>query len=215
MKNHLKSLFIFFFSLALTACTAGSPLLSSAISSENPTASPAKKTLFPTPSPDRNVTVTSAKSETCTLLNSRDIAGLFSYAEVEQPQHHFDLVNHPIFTDLYAPADEAACTFYAFSHPGSKNYQYLEVDYWIDLPVDETPLAWSLLGSKDLPQFAQIIPQLGDGAFFMDNQLTFEKDRAYITIKITGINLQVDSGLNQALDIETRLAGDMLRHWKS
>ncbi len=216
IQSNMKKLSIFAFLiilvLILAACTIGSPSSVAAHSSLPPVTPTIEPKISPSPSPQPQATPTINQASACSLLDSYDLANLFSYAEVEQPILQYSQATHPVFTDAYAPASEIECTFRAFSHPGSKDYQFLQIDYWIDLPVTETPIDWTLLGSQDRPQGAQIITGLGDDAFFSNGQLTFEKDMAYVTLAISSVNLLIDPGPNQALEIETQIARDMLNH---
>jgi hypothetical protein len=161
------------------------------------------------------MTVTNQLSSSCDILSSYDIASFFSYAEVEQPQHALNQVNHPAFSKQYFPVVESTCSFYAFYLPGSKNYQMLQVTTRVDLPENEPAVNWNQLWDNAISQANQIVPGLGDGAFYSNGSLTFKNGNAVVTLSISTVNLQVDPGPDQALEIETRLAQAALTHWRN
>ncbi len=164
-------------------------------------------------SPSPGPTVSPLTSE-CTLLDSHDVASLFSTAEVEGPTHQVGEVNHLIFSSEAVSATEASCIYYAFHNPGSKDMQLLQVTYWVDV-AGRTPAAtWDEVWTAARANAAQPVSGVGDDAFYNDGRLSFKKGIVYVTIEITsaGQNINVVPGSAQQLEMEKQIALDALRH---
>jgi hypothetical protein len=168
------------------------------------------------PSPSYVMTQTAANTviDTCDLLNSRDLANLFTnHTDVILPKPQVDEVEHPIFATGHASGTETSCEFYAFYLPGSKSEVMLQVNYWIDVPA---PYASAELWNDDWTQArstaAQTVSDLGNEAFFKDGQLSFKMDNWYVTVEATesDLDLKTPVGANQQLAIEKQIAIDML-----
>jgi hypothetical protein len=100
--------------LAPAACGGATP---TAATLANPAAGP---------SPASTGTGQPDLTSRCSLLDSRDVASLFSSAEVEGPVHQVGVVSHPIF------ATESSGIYHVFHRPGSMDTELLQVIYGVD-----------------------------------------------------------------------------------
>jgi hypothetical protein len=170
------------------------------------------------PSPSYIMTQTAANTviDTCDLLNSRDLANLFtSHAEVILPKPQINDVEHPIFSTGHASGTETSCVYYAFYLPGSKSEVMLQVNYWLDVPAPTASAeAWSQDWAQAKSVATQTISGLGNEAFFNNGQLTFKMDNWYVTVEATetDLDLKTPVGVNQQVAIEKQIAIDMLDH---
>jgi hypothetical protein len=168
------------------------------------------------PSPSYVMTQTAANTviDTCDLLNSRDLASLFtSHTEVILPKPQVDDVEHPIFSTGHASGTETSCVYYAFYHPGSNSEVMLQVNYWIDVPAPyASPDFWNDDWTQARSKATQTVSDLGKEAFFKDGQLSFKMDNWYVTVEATESDLDLNTsvGVNQQLAIEKQIAIDML-----
>lgn len=171
-----------------------------------------------TPSPAYLMTQTAATTlvNSCELLNSRDLASLFtSHTEVILPKPQVHPVEHPIFSKGHASGTETTCVYYAFYHPGSKSEVMLQVNYWLDVPASyASPEFWTDDWTQAKSRATQTISDLGKGAFFKDGQLSFKMDNWYVTVEATETDLDLTTsvGVNQQVALEKQLAIDMLDH---
>ncbi len=167
-------------------------------------------TLVPSPQPEGTASYRLMNS--CNLLNSRDVASLFSSAEVEGPKHQVSQVNHLVFSTETISATESSCIYYVFYKPGSKDMELLQVTYWVDIPDQAAPSAWAQVWVDARSKAVQAVSGIGDDAFYNDGRLTFKKGSLYVTIEIVGTNLKTDSsaGVNQQIEMEKRIALDAL-----
>lgn len=171
-----------------------------------------------TPSPSYIMTQTAANTliDTCNLLDSRDLANLFtSHTEVILPKPQINDVEHPIFSKGHASGTETSCIYYAFFHPGLKSEVMLQVNYWLDVPApNASAQAWSQDWTQAKSVATQNISNLGNEAFFNNGQLTFKMDNWYVTVEATetDLDLKTPVGVNQQVAIEKQLAIDMLDH---
>jgi hypothetical protein len=174
------------------------------------TLGPSQATLVPSPKPEGTATYRLMNS--CDLLNSRDVASLFSSAEVEGPKHQVSQVNHLVFSTATISATESSCVYYVFHEPGSKDMELLQVTYWVDIPGQATPSVWAQVWVDAGSKAAQAVSGIGDGAFYNDGRLTFKKGSLYVTIEIVGTNLNTDTsaGVNQQIKMEKQIALDAL-----
>jgi hypothetical protein len=181
-------------------------------------AGPSPTAQEPTPPAAATATVAAVPSATvafltegCTLLNSRDVASLFSTAEVEGPRHQVSQVSHPIFSTESISATESSCIYDVFHRPGTKEQEFLEVTYWLDLPGPHvTPPAWAQVWATTRASAAQQVSGVGDAAFYDNGTLSFKKGTMYVTIEIigTGVNPGTSAGAAQQLQMETQIALD-------
>lgn len=148
----------------------------------------------------------------CNLLDSRDLASLFSSAEVVLPQAQVSQVNHVIFSTEKTSANESSCIYYAYHRPGQKDMEMLQVTYWIDIPNQATPTAWARVWNDASSNGVQAIFGVGDGAFFKNGRLTFKKNDTFVTIEAIGTYLNSDTSTveGQQVQIEKQLALDAL-----
>jgi hypothetical protein len=174
------------------------------------TVSPSQATLVPSPKPEGTASYHLMNS--CDLLNSRDVASLFSSAEVEGPRHQVSQVNHLVFSTATISATESSCVYYVFHEPGSKDMELLQITYWVDIPDQAAPSAWAQVWVDARSKAARAVSGIGDGAFYHDGRLTFKKGSLYVTIEIVGTNLNTDTsaGVNQQIEMEKRIALDAL-----
>jgi hypothetical protein len=170
-----------------------------------PLTSTATPSLTPTEMPYARLT------NNCLLLDSRDIAGLFSsyHAEVMKPVHQVSQLNHVIFSAENVSATESSCIFYAFHQPGSMNGEMLQVTYWVDVPDQATASAWATVWA-DAKSKAQVLPGIGEDAFYDHGRLTFKEGNVYVTLEAVGSRLNVDTqaSATQQIAIEKQLALD-------
>jgi hypothetical protein len=146
----------------------------------------------------------------CKLIDSRDLAELFSTAEMIGPVHTVGQVNHTIFSTEASSATESSCVYNVFHRPGKQDEKFLQVTYWVDIPDQATPNAWAQVGADAKAKAAQTVPGIGDGAFYENGLLTFESGAIYVTIGIvdTDLNTNASAGVNQQIEIEKQIALD-------
>jgi hypothetical protein len=148
----------------------------------------------------------------CSLLNSRDLAGLYSSAEVVLPQPQTNEVDHVIFSAKKISVKETSCTYYVFHKPGKADSQMLQVTYWIDTPNQAGPGAWAQVWSDAAANSkgVQAVSGFGNSAFFYNGRLTFKKDNLYVTIEAIGtkLNTNTSAGAAQQMQIEKQIAQD-------
>jgi hypothetical protein len=180
-----------------------------------PAATPTlQATVLPEPtvvsSPKPVATTVDRLTNTCNLLDSRDVASLFSSAEVEGPLHKVDQVNHLIFSTETISATESSCVYYVFHRPGKKDEQFLQITYWVDVPAQATSRAWARVGADATAKAAQTVSGVGGGTFYDNSLLTFENGGAYVTIGIvdTNLNLDTNAGVQQEIAMEKQIALD-------
>lgn len=170
----------------------------------------------PSPSYIMTQTVVNTVINTCELLNSRDLASLFTnHTEVILPKAQVDDVEHPIFSTGHASGTETSCVYYAFYHHGSKSEVMLQVNYWIDVPAPyASPNFWNDDWTQARSKATQTVSDLGNEAFFKDGQLSFKMDNWYVTVEATESDLDLNTpvGVSQQLTIEKQIAIDMLDH---
>jgi hypothetical protein len=174
------------------------------------TVGPSEAPLVPSPQPEGTMSYRLMNS--CNLLSSRDLASLFSSAEVEEPKHQVRQVNHLVFSTATISATESSCVYYVFHKPGSKDMEMLQVTYWVDIPDQAAPSAWAQVWVDARSKAGQAVSGIGDDAFYNDGRLTFKKDSLYVAIEIVGTNLNTDTsaGVNQQIEMEKRMALDAL-----
>jgi hypothetical protein len=173
-----------------------------------PTITPAPPT--PTPTPLSVKGTEALLTNNCLLLDSHDIASLFSSAEVMQPLLQVHQVNHVIFSTENISATEASCLDYAFHLPGSMNGEMLQVTYWTDVPNGTPASTWAKVWTDAKSQAAQAVPGIGDDAFYNHGRLTFKDGPIYVTLEVKGTKLNTDTsvGVTQQITIEKQLALD-------
>jgi hypothetical protein len=213
-------LFTFMLGLALILCACQGPGGTPKATKNTPTPStmPTPQTgsksseTIQTPSSSLTGLSNAPSLDQCNLLNSRDLASIFSSAEVVLPQAQVNQVNHLIFSAKKISANESKCVYYAYHRPGEKEMKMLQVSYWVDIPRQATSAAWAQVWKDADSNGVQAISGVGDGAFFQNGRLTFKKNDIYITIEAIGTYL--DSGTSmvkdQQVQIEKQLALDVL-----
>jgi hypothetical protein len=202
----------------LSSCNAAKASMTSAgrtpVTEATPThqtaGSPVGPSAAPTSLPDLSQVFRLASS--CNLLDSRDLASLYSTAEVMQTTPHINPVNHVEFSTESASAREVSCTYYVFHKPGSKQSQMLQVNYWVDVPARINQAAWAKVWADASSKAPQTIPGIGDGAFYKKGSLTFEKGGLFMTIQVvdTQLNLNTRVGMDQQIALEKQIALDAL-----
>jgi hypothetical protein len=209
---------LFGLALLLSACQAISTNPTANIHTPTPSATPFQHSggeatqLAASPTPIPTGTPSTLILDQCTLLDSRDLASLYSSAEVVLPQPQTSQVDHAIFSVQKIPVIETSCTYYVFHKPGKAVTQMLQITYWVDTPNQASSSAWVQVWSDAAANTnnAQAVPGLGDGAFFKDGRLTFKKDNAYVTIEAIGtaLNTSTSAGAAQQIQIEKQIAQD-------
>jgi hypothetical protein len=153
-------------------------------------------------------------TDSCYLLDSRDLASFFtSHTEVQLPAPQISQVRHPVFSPRSAAGTETSCVYYTFHLPGSDREVVLQVNYWVDVPSSSTSSdAWVQAWDQAKSQASQLVPGIGDDAFIKDNRLTFRASDVYVTVEATetDLDLKTSAGLNKQGAIEKQLALDML-----
>jgi len=181
-----------------------------AIAATQVTPSPVEATPSPTASPES--TQETELTNNCDLLDSHELAGFFSSAEVVLPTPQVSQVSQPIFSKQRVPATEVSCVFYVFHKPGSKDMLLLQVTYWLDLPDQAAPNVWSQVWTDASSQSAQTISGIGEAAFYQDGRLSFKQGHLYVTVEAIGaqVSTETPAGVQQQLDTEQHIALDML-----
>jgi hypothetical protein len=218
MKKFTSVLVLTGLSLALLGCSGGK-------TSSNPEGKTPTQTSIPTtqvatnlaeatpvPSPSPKSTQNAELTNNCDLLDSRELASFFSSAEVVLPTPQVNQVERPVFSTESAPATEVSCVFYVFHNPGSKDMVLLQVSYWLDLPDQATPRVWSQVWTDASSQSAQAVSGIGEAAFYQDGRLSFKEGKLYVTVEAIGtqVSTETPAGVQQQLDIEKKVALDML-----
>jgi hypothetical protein len=201
--------------LTTSACTATGPTslpIGSTVGSPSKPSgqSVVTPTLQATPTESANNILT----DSCYLLNSRDLASFFtSHTEVILPAPQINQVRHPVFSPRSAAGTETSCVYYTYHLPGSNAEVVLQVTYWIDVPSPATSGdAWVQAWDQAKSEADQLISGIGDAAFVKDGRLTFRVSDVYVTVEATetDLDLKTPAGLNKQLTIEKQLALDML-----
>ena len=224
MKRFLISIIILF-SLILAACgpslpaqtpSSGStqPPATSVPSTETPSATatlaPAATAGSPTTAASLvDPTLVNQLSNTCSLLNSRDLASIMTTGETQKEPIKVNAVDHPIFSTQNVPTSEVTCAFYTFQQPGSHNNQLMQVTYWVDMPREGASAAawqqaWSQAEAAGKP-----LQGIGESAFMnSDGRLSFRQGNVYFTIEVIQTHLSAD----QIDQVAQQIAKDMLTH---
>jgi len=212
---------------AVFATLVGGLFLIAGCSSLKPSSTVEERTSAPTATPPNQATVLPEPTVTpspllpqagtadqltsqCSLLDSRDLAELFSTAEKIGPVHTVGQVNHTIFSTETISATESSCVYYVYHRPGKKDEKFLQVTYWIDIPDQATSSAWAQVGADARARAAQTVSGIGGGAFYENGMLTFENGNHYVTIGIidTDLNTATSAGVSQLIATEEKLALD-------
>lgn len=178
-----------------------------------------------TPTPARAATSTPASLGTstaaasplishCTLLDSHDIAILFTgqRTEVMLPQQKNSQVDHPIFSSVKASGNENTCIFYGFINPDVKTMSLLQITYWIDVPDNSAIASWDRAWAGLKSASGSSVPGVGETAYFNNGRLTLKQRDIYITIEATGqaLNALTPTVNDSKLDFEKQVALDIL-----
>jgi hypothetical protein len=187
--------------------TTSTPTLS-AVATQQAGAGEAAKTPSPAPAEATNPLLL----DRCNLLDSRDLASLFSSAEVVLPQPKTSQVDHVIFSSEKTPASETSCTYYVFHRPGKADSEMLQVTYWIDIPDQAIESGWTQVWTDAHSKGSQPVSGLESGAFFENGRLTFKKGSTYVTVEAisTYLNTGTNTGAEQQIQIEKQIAQDAL-----
>ncbi len=162
----------------------------------------------PTPGPD----LVRRLTDGCDLLDSHDLATLLTTAEVQRGPHTAGQVDPLIFGGPGISATESSCLFYAYHKPSSATGELLQVQYWVDIPGQVTPAAWSEAWTSARPPAAQAVTGIGDDAFYDHGRLIFKKGSLYFTLQALDNRPSAGSSADQKrlMQIEEQLAKDML-----
>ena len=175
---------------------------------------PEKSVGTPTPQSAPTESPANILTNSCDLLDSRDLASFFtSHTEVKLPAPQISQVNHPIFSLGNATGKETSCVYYTYHLPGSNAEVVLQVNYWVDVPDPTTSSdAWVQAWDQAKLQASQSISGIGEDAFFEDGRLTFRVRDLFMTIEATETDwdLNTSTGLNKQATTEKQLALDML-----
>jgi hypothetical protein len=180
------------------------PTASQSVITSTPAASPAIATVTPSP------LITD-----CGLLDTYDMASLFTQAraETQLPKPQDSQVNHPIFSSDSAPGQEITCILYSFINPDVKAMRLLQINYWIDIPDPSKSSLWMQAWSQLISKSGKEIPGIGQAAYFDNGRLTMQQDGFYITIEAIGpaMNAVANAGSNPQLGVDKLVAQDMLK----
>ncbi len=147
-------------------------------------------------------------SNNCSLINSSDLASLFSTAETQRPKPVINRVDHPFFSGAPAAGTETGCTFYTFHQPGSKTGFMLQFTYWLDIPAPAAVSTWDAAWTNAKGKSGQPVSGLGSDAFINNGRLVVRKGNLYLTFEATGTNFDpsTTAGANRQIEIEKQLA---------
>ncbi len=213
-KRFATTLFVLL--LAAAGCSGVNPAVNVSGGTSSPEPTPTSQAGLnqaipnPSSSPAPEKTTVYHLTSYCALLNSRDIASLFSSAEVMKPVHQVSRVNHTVFSTENVSATESSCINYAFHRPGSNEGEMLQVTYWVDVPEHATASAWAQLWTDAKSKAAQAISDIGEDAFYENGRLTFKEGNVYVTLEAVGtyLNTSTQAGVTQQMEIEKQLARD-------
>jgi hypothetical protein len=219
----VSKLSVFALLIGLSFLIAGCRSVKAASTAEErtpgPTVTPSNQaTVLPAPSaissPQPEGATVDQLTGQCNLLDSRDLAELFSTAEKVGPVHEVGQVKHLIFSTETISATESSCVYYVFHRPGKKDEKFLQVTYWVDVPYHATSSAWAQVGTDARAKAAQTVPGIGGGAFYDNGMLTLENGAVYVTVGIvdTDLNLDTNAGVNQQIELEKQIALDAQGH---
>jgi hypothetical protein len=191
------------------------PLASATPANANATAGQSILATTAAPSPAATIATPSPIIGSCGLLNSYDIASLFTQArtETQPPQPQESQVSHPIFSTVNAQGREITCAVYSFINPDVKDMRLLQINYWIDIPDPSASGLWEQAWTQLKSEGGKEIPGIGQAAYFDNGQLTLQQNGIYITIKVIGpaMNAVANAGSDPQLNVEKFVAQDMLK----
>jgi hypothetical protein len=151
----------------------------------------------------------------CALLNSYDIASLFTQArtEMQTPVQQDSQVSHPIFSPVNAPGREYSCIFYGFINPDVKDMRLLQITYWVDIPDPQASSQWDQAWSQMKTNGGKAVPGLAQAAYFDNGRLTLQQRNVYITIEAIGEAVSAVNGASSdpQLNVEKLVAEDILK----
>jgi hypothetical protein len=181
-----------------------------------PTPSQPLNTSTPAASPAPTTAALPAAVTDCGLLNTYDMASLFTQnrTETQLPQPQDSQVSHPVFSTEKAPGREITCMLYSFINPDVKTMRLLQINYWIDIPDSSQGALWTQAWSQLKSNGGKQIPGLGQAAYFDNGRLTLQQGGFYITIEAIGpaMNAVANAGSSPQLNVEKLVAQDMLKN---
>jgi hypothetical protein len=209
--------------LLVSACIAknpgpnagATPLAAVTPTQPTSTAIPPAMTSPPVASPAPTTPAPPASITDCALLNTYDMASLFTQdrTETQLPKPQSGQVSHPIFSTDNAPGREITCMLYSFINPDVKDMRLLQINYWIDIPDPSKRSLWTQAWSQLKSGGGKEIPGLGQAAYFANGRLTLQQGEFYITIEAIGpaMNAVANAGGDPQLNVELLVAQDMLK----
>jgi hypothetical protein len=179
-----------------------------------PTASQSIIATTAAPSPAAATATSSPLLVDCGLLNTHDMASLFTQAraETQLPKPQASQVSHPIFSTVNAPGREITCILYSFINPDVKDMRLLQITYWVDIPDPSKSSLWTQAWAQLKSKGGKEIAGIGDPAYFDNGRLTLQQGGIYITIEAIGpaMNAVANAGSSPQLNVEKLVAQDML-----
>ncbi len=153
-------------------------------------------------------------TDSCNLLNSRDLAGFFPpHVETQLPKPQLNQVDHPIFSEMRAPGTETSCIYYTFYRPGSIKMVMLQTTYWVDIPASAiVSQAWAQAWEKASSRALRKVTDIADGAFYNDGRLSFKEGNMYVTVEAIETDWSLDSSayMGKQFAVEKQIVLDML-----
>lgn len=178
------------------------------------TATPAAASTPETPLPSAN---TLHSPNSCNLIDSSDLAHLFTTAETNREPPEFSPVSKPAFSDAASEGAQSAgkettCVFYTFHQPGSQNGWMLQVTYRVDVPEPSAVQGWNQAWTDAKAKSGQPVSGLADDAFASGAKLAIKKGDIYLTFEAidTRLDEKTSSGAQQLLTYEKQLAAAAL-----
>ncbi len=88
----------------------------------------------------------------------------------------------------------------------------VQITYWIDTPDPSAAGSWERAWERLKSSGGKEISGIGDAAYFNDGRLTFQKGTIYFTVEAIDnhLDMKTAAGVSQQLEIEKRMAQDML-----
>ncbi len=165
----------------------------------------------------QSATQANSMINTCSLLNSQDLAHLFTSAEIIAEPAKTSQVTHPAFSQENAPGTETTCLYYTYNQPGKSTGETLQVTYWVDTPAPGSQAAWDKAWTDASSGSTQVAISKNESAFFSNGQLVIKNGNEYVTLSAvdTRINANTVAGASQLLNMEKQLAQDILNRLNS
>ncbi len=143
----------------------------------------------------------------CTLVTRQDVGGFFG-AEVQEPLYAINQTHQVIFPAPPVSATEYYCVYLAFHRPSSIQGYHYQVTYWVDTPDKASSSEWDQTWVAGKSHALQVIPGLGEDAFFVNGRLTFKTGGTFVTVEILSNQFDTSTadGIAAQIEIEKKAA---------